>query len=174
MWEREREREREREFSCLDYFFNVLISWIYNLSLYNWFCHICITWYLISCSCVYNHYTVFDICFFESVLLIHVCLLVHVTCHSFYHSLGSFLTLRTFMFRSWSLGLSGPICRGPSLFCGAVDRLWLLVQLLLINSRDFSYSSWASLVLFRFMYLFVNYTASWWCNIPVILYHVLW
>ena len=39
-------------FSYLNYSFNVLISQIDNLGLYNWFRHIYFTWYLISCSCM--------------------------------------------------------------------------------------------------------------------------
>jgi len=34
----------------LDYFFDVLISLIYNLGLYNWFFHNYFTWCLITCS----------------------------------------------------------------------------------------------------------------------------
>jgi len=40
------------DFFCLNYSFNVLILWIHNLGLYNWFCHIYFTWCLIACSCV--------------------------------------------------------------------------------------------------------------------------
>jgi len=39
-------------FSCLDYTFNVLISWIGKLGLYNWFFHIYFTWCHIVCSCL--------------------------------------------------------------------------------------------------------------------------
>ena len=39
-------------FPCLDYSFDVPISRISNLSLYNWFYYIYFTWCLIACSCV--------------------------------------------------------------------------------------------------------------------------
>jgi len=48
-------------FSYLDYSFNVLISRIRNLSLYNWFYHIYFTWCLITCSCVFMLTTRFSI-----------------------------------------------------------------------------------------------------------------
>ena len=38
-------------FPCSDYSFNVLISRIDSLGLYNGFCHIYVTWCLIACSC---------------------------------------------------------------------------------------------------------------------------
>jgi len=41
------------EFSCLDYSFDVLISYISNLGLYNGFFHIYFTWCLIACPWVF-------------------------------------------------------------------------------------------------------------------------
>ena len=39
-------------FSYLNYSFDILISWISNMSLYNWFYHICFTYYIIASLCV--------------------------------------------------------------------------------------------------------------------------
>ena len=79
-------------FSCWDYSFDALISWICNLSLYNRFCYIHFTWCLIFSSCVPVLMTLFSIYAFDSDLSIHVCLSMHATWHLSYHSLGSFLT----------------------------------------------------------------------------------
>jgi len=52
-------------FPYLDYSLEVSISWIYLLSLYNWFCHFCTSYYLMPHSClgVCVHDTVFNACF---------------------------------------------------------------------------------------------------------------
>ena len=63
-------------FSCLNYFFDVIISQIHNLSLYNWFCHI----YLmpLACSCEFMLTTRFSINAFPFEF-IDTCVLVYAS-----------------------------------------------------------------------------------------------
>jgi len=77
------------EFSCLDYSFNILTSWIDNLGLYNWFYHIFFTYCLLICSCMPMLMTQFQYMLLDSDLPIHMCLSMHATWHSPYYSLGS-------------------------------------------------------------------------------------
>jgi len=100
------------EVFCLDYPLDVLISWICNQSGCNWFGP-----YLYACVTV--HDTVFDICFFKSVLSIHVCLLVHAAWLHFYHLMTAFWLPWTCMSRSLSLDWSGALRWRPSLPRGA-------------------------------------------------------
>jgi len=77
------------EFSYLDYPLEVSISWIYLLSPYNWFCHICLSYYLMP----YVRgmlMTWFLIHAFDSDLSIHMWLSMHATWHSLL--VGEFLT----------------------------------------------------------------------------------
>ena len=115
-------------FSCLDYHLDILISWIHNLSLYNWFClHFL---YLIPhCMlvCVCAHDTFFDICFFDSDLSIHVYLPVH--------AIGFILRTHWVVFwqslhlyiRIPELWCSGP-SRGASLYSGSVVDQRMIVR----------------------------------------------
>jgi len=78
-------------FSYLDYPLEVSISWIYLLSPYNWFCHICLPYHLVShsCSCMLVLMTQFSMHVYDSDLSIHMCLFLHATWYSQHHSLGS-------------------------------------------------------------------------------------
>ena len=58
----------------------------------NWCCLICFTYRLLTCSCMPMLTTQFSILTYDSNLSMHVCLYLHITWHSSYHSLGSFLT----------------------------------------------------------------------------------
>ena len=80
-------------FSCLDYFFDILNWWICNMRLRNLFCPHLLYLMLYQCWCVSVLTTqFFNTCLSDSDLSIHVYLFMHVTWHSSYHSLGSFLT----------------------------------------------------------------------------------
>ena len=70
----------------MDYSFDVLISWIGNLNLYNWFCHICFSCCLIVWSCMSVLMTRFSIHAFDLNLSIHMCLSMHATWRSHHHS----------------------------------------------------------------------------------------
>jgi len=93
-------------FSYLDYFFDVLISWIHRLSLYNWFWHFHMLVWLFT--------TLFLCLFSDSILSIHECCMCT--------PLGFILPLVwvvlwlpwTFMFRSWGLDWSGALRRRSS------------------------------------------------------------
>ena len=80
-------------FPCLDYSLEVSISWIYLLSLYNWYCCFCASHHLMppSCSGVYAHDTVFNACylfrFIDTRMLVHACHLAFIT-----SLVGEFLT----------------------------------------------------------------------------------
>ena len=73
-------------FSCLDYSFDVLISQIGILGLYNWFCHIYFTWCLTACSCVSCSWHDFQYMLFDSDL--------SITCACPCMTLGTHLTTR--------------------------------------------------------------------------------
>jgi len=79
------------EFSYLEYPFEITISWIYLLSPYNWFYHLCTSHLLVPLSClgVYDHGTVFNACFWFRFIDTRVL----VTWHSPHPSLGSFDSL---------------------------------------------------------------------------------
>jgi len=75
-------------FSYLDYSFDVLISLIRNLGLYNWFYHIYHTWYLIPAHvCLYSWHN-FQYILFDSDLSVHMYFSMHTIKHSSHHSLG--------------------------------------------------------------------------------------
>ena len=161
-------------FPCLDYPLNVLITWIRQLSSYNWFCHICerithITWCCTSCSCMYPHDTIFDICFSDLILSIHMCLLVHATWHSFYHSLGSFLTLLDLNVQIPKLELKQTPRRGPSLPC---EASWPTVVSFLpvtpYSVRGFSLEA-CERPFVLFILCKTYFCVSEWCNMFVIL-----
>ena len=65
-----------------------------------------ITYYLFTCSCISVLMTRFSMHIYKSDLSIHVCLFLHATWHSPYHSLGSFWLPWILMFRSRSLELA--------------------------------------------------------------------
>jgi len=99
-------------FSCLDYSFDVLISQIGNLALYNWFCHIYFTYYLLACSCMFVLTTRFLIHAFDSELFAHVCFFMHAT--------GTHLTTR------WRVSDS------PKFVCPDLET-WTVMDFLLIR-----------------------------------------
>ena len=101
-------------FSCLDYFFDVLVSWSRDLNLYDWFCLysilfsfyqfyrfyvnlgdswcclICFTSRLLTCSCMHVLMIWFSIHSYDLDLSIYIFLSLHTTWHLPHHSLGSF------------------------------------------------------------------------------------
>jgi len=145
-------------FSYLDYSLNILISWIRNLSLYNWFCqHLHLMFYLtphcmFECACA--HDTIFDICFSNFDLSIHVWLPVHVTWHSFYHLLGSFLTLLDLHVQILELELkwTHPPKIELILWSSPTSCSSSLSSLPLTGSRDFIWSSWAPVCTMHILY----------------------
>ena len=140
----------------------------------NWCCLICFAYHLLACSCMPILTTRFLMHAYDSDLSIHVCLSLHATWHSSYHSLGSFLT---------PLELDVQISE--------IGQTWILLLRikLTLRSRQTSYGSsplfclplfgsWYLLVA-RDQHLWCSYCkscfyVSWWCNITVILYHTLW
>ena len=116
---------------------------------------------------------------FDSDLSIHMLLTLHVTCHSSRHSLGS-------------SDSPGPACSDPGAWSFWIllvanqkcsEEAWIFgrpsgalsFQAPLLVSRVFFCNSWAYFVLFIIVYLFVfSHLYHWWCNILVILYHMLW
>ena len=149
------------EFPYLDYSFDVPISQIGNLGLYNsvfgFAIFTLLTASLPALVCLCSRHD-FQYMLFDSDLSIHVCLSMYATWHSPHHSLGSSDSL-TCMFRSWSLD------RGalPDDQSCAVVASWIsswpsraLSFQAPYSSLEFSfYNLWASFVLFIFIYLFV-------------------
>ena len=92
------------EFSYLDYSFDVLISWVRQLSSFNWFYHI--TYNTLLDASLHDHVcfhemffnTWFWVSFIDTQVFSYACHLV-----SFHHSLGSFM--RTCMSKLLELGL---------------------------------------------------------------------
>ena len=162
-------------FSCLDDSFDVLISRIGNVGLYNWFSCSYFTYYLISCSYVLT-FTIHLSC--TQYLICTP--LGFIICTRGLHLITLNSHVQILEPVSWWIGCSWLKCaadppvvvRGQQklghrrsfsfqfLSCLALEALLLLVstsQLLLCISLHILY-----------FYIF------WWCNIPVILYHSLW
>jgi len=165
-------------FSCLKFFFDVLISWIGNLSLYNWFCHIYFTYYLISCSCVSVLTTLFfNAClyfeFIDTRVFIPARHLLFIT-----PLVGQFLLPWIYMSRSWGLELvDSPGC-WSEMCSGSVDHRQTIQNLFLptpCSSLEFSFcNSWALFILFIILYLYSRIYVYRWCNILIKLCHILW
>jgi len=109
-------------FPCLDYSFDVLISRIYNLSLYNWFYHIYFTCYLLTCSCMPMFTTRFSmhdlvLRFIDTRVLIPACHLAFTI-----PLVGEFWLPWTCMFRSQSMELVDSSCCWSEMRRGSVDH----------------------------------------------------
>ena len=105
-------------FPYLDYPLEISISWIYLLSLYNWFYRFCTSHRLVPLTCfgVYDNDTIFNAYFWfviDTRVLIPARHLAFIT-----PLVGEFLTPLD-MSRSPSLDRGGSFCWGPSLLCGA-------------------------------------------------------
>jgi len=162
-------------FSCLDYSFDVLTSQIGNLGLYNWFYHIYLLLFTysymlmltirFSCSLtrIYR-YTCAYLCTPLGIHRItHWGVLTPLDLHIQILELGLWWTswwseLRTGRVMDQQLTVLSPILPGPC------SSLW------------FSFcNSWAYFVLFILVYLFVfSHLCHWWCDVLVILCHILW
>ena len=164
------------EFPYLDYSFDVLISRIGNMSLYNWFSCSYFTYYLISCSYVLI-YTIHLSC--THVHDLHATWLYHfvlaglhlTTLNSHVQSLESG---PWWPYYSWS-----ECAADPSVAIGLQQKLghrhssssrstpvWLSRPLLLLVSI----SQLLLCISLRVLYFCI----FWWCIIPVILYYSLW
>ena len=75
-------------FSCLDYSFDVLISWSRNLGLYRWFCRICF------------HRVLLQISSFIIIIILYIFTSCLIICVLFHHAFCSYHIIPC-MFPSW-------------------------------------------------------------------------
>ena len=116
-------------FPCLDYPLKISTSWIYLLSPYNWFCHICTSHLLEPPSClgVYAHDIVFNACFW--IRFINTSVLIPARHLAFTtHSLWSFWLPGIFMSRSRSLELVDSSGYWSVMRSGSVNHQWLTIR----------------------------------------------
>ena len=135
-----------------------LVSYSYHIipcMLPAWYHLLSLCLLLYACA----HDMIFNTCSFDSDLLTHVCLSLHATWHSPYHSLGSFWLPWIFMFRSRSLKLVDlPVadqrCAAEAWIIGRPSRV-LFFQAPWLAFEFFCCNSWTSFVLFIIVYLFI-------------------
>ena len=122
--------------------------------------------------------TRFSVHAFDLDLSIHACL--SLTPRSIHHTTcWEVLTPWTCMFRSWSLdhgGLPGDqSCVAVASWISSWPSLALSFQAPCSSLEFFFYNLWASFVLFiLYIYLYSRICTYRWCNILIILCHILW
>ena len=145
------------------------------LSFYNCFAHIFFTWlphYMLVCAC--THYTIFYICFLIRIY--------RYTCDCLCTPLvlGCFLTTPEPACSDFAWNVVGPsvklICVTKAWWISDRSPVALFFHPLLTGSRDsiFAAREHLSVLLFCKFLCKSYFCTIWWCNIYVILDHVLW
>jgi len=167
-------------FSCLDYSFNVLILRINNLGLYNWFCHIYFTYCLIVCYSMLVLTTRFSMHAFW-LGFIDTCVLIYA------HLLAFFLPLVGEFWLPWSLHVQilelalwwtswwSELRNGSIVDQSLTVRSFILPSPLLVL-RVFFFVTHERLLYYSYLCisLYSRICAYRWCNIFIILYHIMW